>query len=423
LQKRKTKAPVWVCGILLVVLLSVGVVSGGVWWWASITKQRYENANKGKITPTEQLEIEKNTLDAAIKILQTMGALGFFFTAYVSWKSLQNTEDKQITERFSKAVELLSETDKLEARIGGILILDRIARDSPKDNWTVLEVLSAYIREHSTTERSKSTSNGDDLEHKEPVVITVDIQTALTVIHQCNVANDGKATLNLREANLHKADLKGVNLRGANLRGANLNEADLRGANLDEADLRGANLNEANLWDASLRGANLHKADLNGVVLWNASLRGANLNEAQIRTIYLRGTDLRESNLTKANLRGANLSEAKLRGIDLSKADLRGVDLSKADLRKSNLSKADLREANLSEADLRGANLSEAKLFRAKLFRANLSKANLIEFVFWDASPSSIGFDPFQEIKSARNWQTALYSPKFRQNLELDSEL
>ena len=48
-------------------------------------------------------------------------------------------------------------------------------------------------------------------------------------------------------ANLREADLHGADLRGANLREANLYVADLHGANLREADLHGANLNGANL--------------------------------------------------------------------------------------------------------------------------------------------------------------------------------
>jgi len=34
-------------------------------------------------------------------------------------------------------------------RIGGIYALERVARDSPRDHPTVMEVLAAFIREHS----------------------------------------------------------------------------------------------------------------------------------------------------------------------------------------------------------------------------------------------------------------------------------
>jgi len=47
----------------------------------------------------------------------------------------------QVTDRYIKAIERFG-SDKLDARIGGILALERIARDSAR-------VISAFIREHS----------------------------------------------------------------------------------------------------------------------------------------------------------------------------------------------------------------------------------------------------------------------------------
>ncbi len=53
-----------------------------------------------------------------------------------------------MTDRYTKAIEQLG-SDKLDVRIGGIYALERIARDSAKDHPTVMEVLTAFIREHS----------------------------------------------------------------------------------------------------------------------------------------------------------------------------------------------------------------------------------------------------------------------------------
>jgi hypothetical protein len=287
---RKKQVPAWVV-FLLVVLLSIGVVSIGVWWWADIAKQRYKNANKGKITPTEILSIEKETLDAGIKILQTIGALGFFFTAYVSWKSLQNAEkslqsaeDKQITERFSKAVELLSEGDKFEARIGGIYLLERVARDSPEDHPTVMEVLTAFIREQCPISKPCNGANEDD---KEFLKVRADIQAALTVIGRRESANDKNTRLNL-----NGADLSNAYLYKADLKRANLVETNLKRANLIEADLNEANLPLANLSEASLERANLSNTDLCLTDLSKANLSHANLSNTSLSTADLSGVIL-----------------------------------------------------------------------------------------------------------------------------------
>jgi len=53
-----------------------------------------------------------------------------------------------VTDRFIKAIEQLG-SKELDARIGGIYALERVARDSEKDHRTVMEVLTAFIREHS----------------------------------------------------------------------------------------------------------------------------------------------------------------------------------------------------------------------------------------------------------------------------------
>ena len=58
------------------------------------------------------------------------------------------SREGQVTDRYTKAIEQLG-SDKLDVRIGGIYALERVARDSVKDHPTVMEVLTAFIREHS----------------------------------------------------------------------------------------------------------------------------------------------------------------------------------------------------------------------------------------------------------------------------------
>ena len=100
--------------------------------------------------------LHETALDNARGRLLTLGA-GIFaagalvFTARnftVSRRTLELTEQGQVTDRYTKAIEQLG-SDKLDVRIGGIYALERVARDSAKDHPTVMEVLSAFIREHS----------------------------------------------------------------------------------------------------------------------------------------------------------------------------------------------------------------------------------------------------------------------------------
>jgi hypothetical protein len=74
--------------------------------------------------------------------LLAAGAL--LFTA----RNFALSREGQVTDRYTKAIEQLG-ADKLDVRIGGIYALERVARDSARDHPTVMEVLTAFIREHS----------------------------------------------------------------------------------------------------------------------------------------------------------------------------------------------------------------------------------------------------------------------------------
>ena len=110
------------------------------------------------------------------------------------------------------------------------------------------------------------------------------------------------------KADLREADLHGADLRGADLREADLHGADLRGADLREADLHGADLREADLREADLHGADLYGADLHGadldyscLPLWCGSL-GANFDSKQLKQIAY--------HLVKAGLQSSNATDA-----------------------------------------------------------------------------------------------------------------
>jgi hypothetical protein len=83
------------------------------------------------------------TLIAAI----VAGVIG----ARLTWRQMRSNEiaqEGQITDRFSQAIEQLGATN-LEVRLGGIYALERVARDSERDHWPIMEIFTAYIREHA----------------------------------------------------------------------------------------------------------------------------------------------------------------------------------------------------------------------------------------------------------------------------------
>ena len=245
-------------------------------------------------------------------LLQVIGGLVVLVGLYLTHRRIRVTEDGQVTDRFTKAIEQLG-SDKISIRLGGIYALERIAKDSRKDHWTVIEVLSAFVRE------GPPIHNREGIELSEAGVgISTDIQAALTVVDRRKHQQDPENTpINYSTANLQGSNLEGAFLREANLNQAHLSRANLQGANLQGAILQGANLQGANLQGANLEGTNLQGAILQGANLLWAKLQGANLSRADLQGAILQG-----ANLQGANLQGAKLYEANLQGTILEDAQI-----------------------------------------------------------------------------------------------------
>ncbi len=239
-----------------------------------------------------------NSENEARKTLATMlGAIVVLGGAYFTWRNIKLVQEGQITDRFTKAIEQIGAVNadgkkKMEVRLGGIYALERIANQSERDHWPIVEVLTAYVREN--TPRKSQGSTQENQASAEPPHQAPDIRAILTVLGRRDHKHENQ------RIDLAEADIHGARLGRAALTGAYLSGADLTGADLHEADLSGAEL-----WHSDLRGAHLRGANLSGAELWTANLSGADLREA--------------------NLRGALLDRANLSGADLSAADLRST--------------------------------------------------------------------------------------------------
>ena len=127
------------------------------------------------------------------------------------------------------------------------------------------------------------------------------------------------------------------------------------------------------------------------------SRRKGSLINFLFETKALKSISLRRSNLYKASLH---------------KAKLYWVDLHKADLSEADLSGADLYKANLYRANLGRANLYKANLYKTKLIKADLDGANLV-----DSKGITV-----KQIQQAENWDKAIFSKDFRQELGLSPD-
>jgi uncharacterized protein YjbI with pentapeptide repeats len=249
----------------------------------------------------------------------------------------------QITDRYTKAIDQLG-SDRVDVRIGGIYALERLALDSDRDHPVVMEVLTAFVREHSREQAPAPPTPGQAPSATQEHAVRPDIQAAITVIGRRHVTYD-KGKIDLSGAYLAGADFvlrAGVaNFSGSNFSNADLTGANLAGANFGNVLLTGANLDGANLTGATLTGANLSRANMSG-----ANLSEANLVNARLISVNLSGAFLGNANLTSATVVAATVSRSFLGAANLANSNLTGTDLAEADLSDANLTGARIGEEN-----------------------------------------------------------------------------
>ena len=79
-------------------------------------------------------------------------ALGAAASAYATMRNLNLSKQGQLTDRYKDAVAQLGD-DQIAVRLGGIYALERLTKDSPPDQPTIMEVLGAFVRQQPFVER------------------------------------------------------------------------------------------------------------------------------------------------------------------------------------------------------------------------------------------------------------------------------
>ncbi|EKU97317.1 putative low-complexity protein [Leptolyngbya sp. PCC 7375] len=220
----------------------------------------------------------KDRSQAGITLIQTVativGGIAIFWNIVLSRRQLAASQEQNITERFSVAVEQLGH-EQTAVRIGGIYSLERIAQDSPRDYWTVMEILAAFIRDR------RNWIAWEDL--PEEPKIEKDITPAIIVLGRCDrtrqppnspiylqscdfrrcaFINDNFPNTLFHKSHFGQANLSGSNFQGSSFRRSNLTDANLKNADLSETNLTKAKLTRADVTHCNFQNADLSEADL-----------------------------------------------------------------------------------------------------------------------------------------------------------------
>ena len=321
------------------------------------TQQRLRDELKATRLPPEQPQPKKEqpqpkkrrwdwvNIGSAITAMAALGALGFTALSLqqtrvqVSDETVQTAinQQGQVTDRFNAAIVNLGST-ALDVRLGGIYALQRIMTDSPRDQPSIIEILSAYIRDHAPV-KSGSTSNPASAPPPPPPA--TDIQAALEVLSNRDRARDEKV-----KPDLHGSDLAALGF------GTFLGEDKL---NISDANLEGVDLS----W-ADLDSINLDGADLEGAILHHTSVYGANFTHADFSN-----ADFTDAHGLFTNFTGAVLEEAKLVGVNFYGANLRGADLAGAEITNANFNATFFTDKALANATLRNVDVYNTALCRS----------------------------------------------------------
>lgn len=372
-------------------ILSIGLLFLGI-CVVFVLQPQYLLPDDKSISVKDRIDLENKVRATWI---QAISGLGLFVAAYSAWLNYQSSQKKlehekktaednlelanakQITERFSKAVEQLG-NESITVRLGGIYSLERIAEESSeKYHWTIMEILTAFVRE---------TSNDD----REPdVKIPQDIQAALTVIGRRNTKND--------------LENERINLSGANLNGANLSEAKLDKANFDYAKLYRAKFSKAHLTKATFLYNNLTDAIFSNADLIKATFVCSDLTKAQFAS----------ANLTNASFFNNNFTDVKFFEADLTKAYFETADLTRTNFRQAKLIDAKFEGVNFD-----GANLAQADIEKASFIDTS-GDLSITHNVF-NLTTENLTIDNLniEQILEAKNWDKAKYNPDFEKQLQ-----
>jgi Pentapeptide repeats (8 copies) len=242
-------------GPLGTILVGIGTVTVGVGtMWVS-RRQAQTGARQAE-TAAQQVQIAERQAAMAAQTAARQAetaAQTEARRAETAAKQAHTTERYATATAFYNAVSRLA-GDVMEGRLGGVYLLEHIARDSLDDHRPVMETLTAFVRERARWKPDDLPAYYEGA-RTDPTEPATDIAAALTVIgRRSEVGRDLEKEegwqLNLNRTDLRGADLLKAHLDGASLRWAHLERAVLRGAHLERAVLTEAHLEGADLGDA-----------------------------------------------------------------------------------------------------------------------------------------------------------------------------
>jgi len=254
----------------IAVFVGVTLMIGGLAWLVWVGPKMLTAADAGLLLHHDDL-IANMENEFRRTLIEIVGMVFALLWLYFAWRRVNVSEQGLITDRYTKAIEQLGATDKdgnpnVEVRLGAIYALERVAQDSARDHWTIMEVLTAYVRKNAPAPTEE-----DPRERYANGPVT-EIQAILTVLgrRKRGQLREGDRRLDLGRTDLRHAKLLHLHLNRASFDYACLKRADFSMSYVMEASFVGCDLSEA--W---FSGTYAEKADFQDSVLFSTIFRSA----------------------------------------------------------------------------------------------------------------------------------------------------
>jgi uncharacterized protein YjbI with pentapeptide repeats len=253
----------------------------------------------------------------------------------------------------------------LEVRLSAIYALERIAQDSERDHWPIMEVLCHYVRNPQNCGAPKQKPRGEDVSRKvswtQSIHPRADIQAAISAIGR----RPPESTRNI-PAPGYRLDLTGANLQGVVIEG-NFSIADFSGSFLAGAEIRNCTLPVTGLRDVTeVDGLTISSSTISGFGAFRlcTNLVGVRFLNCTFKNFAFKGRMVNavfeECSLIRASFRGATLKKARFENCDLFESDFSNVEFSSGKLLGCNLRNAIVAGVDLSHVKLDDA-IKEAR--------------------------------------------------------------
>ena len=353
--------------VLIALLLLVAACMLYVLWRIPI---RYISERRRGLQEKDILELEN---DYRATFAQILGGflvlLGLFFTVSElrnNQRTFELNQRGQESERYGKAIELLSKSDPLN-QIGGIMALETIAETHAEDyRLSVMKTFAAYVQVKSPwiqlTSASPEDSNKRNQSSPTPTPSPSPESSVLkpTAVaspspDESNERNESSPTkspatptapmapepisTNIQEVltfigKWPHTDSKGRTVR-LNLSLTNLRSADMTNGHFTEVDFLGIYGASADFTRADLSHANFQRRTFPNGQFQDTYLKCAIFNQAR----------LEQTLFNHANLSGANFYQAKLKNTVFANANVYGAYFQGADLRETDITQEQINSA------------------------------------------------------------------------------